>query len=136
MSIPFQVALQDREVIGSGSVIVHRNEGLMFHVADFMITVSFAETEDQKSDTAVSLKSEEELSLSFINFSNPIGTSCAGEMGIVNGRKLWGSFFVSTVGENNEETRLVNYAFSLGEPAMANRPQVKSIKRSRRSSRY
>jgi hypothetical protein len=48
MSIPLQVALRNRELIGSGSIIVHGDEGLIFHVADLMITVSFADTEDQK----------------------------------------------------------------------------------------
>jgi len=111
----FNVKIDGRDLIGTGSIIVHGKEEVVIQLSDIVFKISFESTEDKKLAVGGEQPGPKELLLKFKNFGNSLGSSYHDTVGIIDGRSLRGSFFVHAIGESEKETRVLNYTFSLGE---------------------
>lgn len=114
-AITFDLKIDGRDLIGSGSVIIHGKEEIILLADDVEFRIRFENTEDKKTKVSGEQPNPKELILKFLNFGNSLGTSYNSTIGVVNGRNLRASFFVYTLGAEGQEARLVAYTLSLGE---------------------
>jgi hypothetical protein len=100
----------DYEVIASG--IIHLTEPeIKFDISGLVIKYKFS-TDSEGSRFWAEIV-DGELVISLYNFSNPLGEGKIEpiEVGTINGRKLFSTFFVNTPQGNN--LRQFNYTFML-----------------------
>lgn len=106
-----------RDVVATGSVIALPGDQLTINIADLTFRIRF-DKETSSDEPAISTDIiGNELLISLKNFNNVLPASWAGNVAILNGRKLKMAVFVQSLGSAESATRLVNYTFSAGGEA-------------------
>ena len=102
-------------MLESGCVTSVAGEDVLFNVADnIKVRFLFTSTEDKKQ-SMVSNLSDGELSITFQNFNNPLGTEFtdAIEIGTYQGRKLL--LHIRVLGMESTSNRVILYTWLLGD---------------------
>ncbi len=110
--------LGNLEVLRSETVHVSPERKLKINVNDLSLVFSFS-TDSSVKETKISTSVDNKtLNLNLINFKNPLGEGllAPAEVGTLNRRKLYLSFFVWTP-NHDAGLRIINYVLYIGENA-------------------
>ena len=115
VDVSVSIEVGGRDLLTSGSVMVHARENLFFRVADLTMVFEFEATEDKKISVIQTGETEKGTVITLQNFDNALGSTWWADIGIVDSRKLRIGLFIHTIGRDDRQIRLVNYTLSLGE---------------------
>lgn len=106
----------DLEVIENGIVHANNDQPLRLIIDELEMTFHFNSDPENKQLSTISKVVDKNLIWELTNYTNPLGSGVISplELGSLNNRKLYASFFVWTPNEYDGK-RIINYVIYLGE---------------------
>lgn len=106
--------LDGKEIIESGSIVIIPGQKVRFELGcGFVVNFDFCNDGNFKENHFQARVVENELSLSFFNFLNSLGTANRDliELGSIGAEKVFLSFAIYCIGDKEHASRIVHYTF-------------------------
>jgi len=110
-----KVFVGDKEVIDSGSILLVDNESPRFFLTDtFIVRLRFSVDLHDKTNRTWTKVENGEYVIDFKNYpyEGSIANKNPVEIGINDGKRIFLGYYVSSLGNEEHCTRVVNYTFS------------------------